>query len=141
MIARGRQLARSCCRCTFFLLLSQPDVLPALPAAAAVPPAAAGRLEEQKGVDILLAALKQLPAGAPVQAKGKIATVLLTKNQKEICKHFNDPRGCPGPACKRGKVHCCDVELLATPGKGCEKKHKRSEHDEAAHGAAKRRPN
>ena len=67
MIARGRQLASSCCRCTFFPLLSQPDVLPALPAAAAVPPAAAGRLEEQKGVDILLAALKQLPAGSPVQ--------------------------------------------------------------------------
>lgn len=31
----------------------------------------AGRLEEQKGVDIVLAALKKLPKSAPVQAGGR----------------------------------------------------------------------
>jgi hypothetical protein len=74
----------------------------------------------------------------PMAAKGKLATVLHTRNKMEICKHWNDSRGCANP-CKRGKVHACDVELAAT-GKACEKKHTRAQHDEAAHGVAARRP-
>ena len=85
----------------------------------------------------LISSVGQPPNQASM--KGKLATKTHTKDNKVICKAYNDSRGCANP-CRKGSVHCCDVELQKTK-QACGQKHPRSQHDQQAHGAPAMRPN
>ena len=78
----------------------------------------------------LISSVGQPPNQASM--KGKLATKTHTKDNKVICKAYNDSRGCANP-CRKGSVHCCDVELQKTK-QACGQKHPRSQHDQQAHG-------
>ena len=69
---------------------------------------------------------------------GKLCTCTDNNKKQRICKAFNDSRGCPKP-CKKGGVHCCDIELES--GGCCGQSHPRLSHDPAKHGRPKFRPN
>ena len=67
-------------------------------------------------------------------AKIKPATGTVLPSGKELCKRWNDARGCSGGGkCERGKVHACDVMLLT--GAICAStSHNRAQHDPMKHG-------
>ena len=69
---------------------------------------------------------------------GKLCTCTENAMSQRICKSYNDSRGCPKP-CKKGGVHCCDIEL--TTGVCCGMAHPRNAHDSGKHGSPKYRPN
>jgi hypothetical protein len=68
----------------------------------------------------------------------KPATGSHTKAGVQICKKFNDRRGCPQTPCKSGQAHCCDIQLAS--GRICEGKHSREQHREDSHGKWQIRP-
>eukprot|EP00973_Karenia_brevis_P028100 3871199-Karenia_brevis.AAC.1 len=61
----------------------------------------------------------------------KKAKTVTSINGQDICKRFNDQRGCK-PNCPQGKLHLCDI-LLAS-NKACGGTHTRSQHDPKRHG-------
>ena len=68
----------------------------------------------------------------------KLCTCTDNNKKQRICKAFNDSRGCPKP-CKKGAVHCCDIELES--GGCCGQSHPRLSDDPSKHGRPKYRPN
>ncbi len=61
------------------------------------------------------------PAKAPRTAK----TATAKGKEVDLCKHWNDPRGCATP-CSRNKTHACDV--LVTKDRACGQNHRRGQH-------------
>ena len=69
---------------------------------------------------------------------GKVCPCTENAASKRICKAYNDARGCPKP-CKKGGVHCCDIELAT--GACCGMSHPRNTHEAGKHGMPKYRSN
>ena len=66
----------------------------------------------------------------------QVKTCSETKSGLQICKRFNDVRGCDAQ-CPHGKVHCCDV-AIGNSGSPCEaRSHNRVTHDPNRHGMTK----
>jgi hypothetical protein len=64
-------------------------------------------------------------------------TASRTESGAKLCKMHNDNRGCSAK-CRNGDTHACDV-LLASGMACADKSHKRAQHNEAQHGAARAR--
>lgn len=73
------------------------------------------------------------PAVPGLPSRNKWRTGIALANGAQVCKRWNDPRGC-SKACPNGKAHVCDV-VVASTGRLCARKdHTRAKHDAAKHG-------
>ena len=61
-------------------------------------------------------------------------------NKVEVCKLWNDPRGCGngGTHCVKGRLHACDVKL-ASGGACGQTTHNRVNHSDKSHGMSEKR--
>ena len=62
-----------------------------------------------------------------------LATATHTSGGSQICKSWNDSRGCPKP-CASGKAHVCDIVLLKTGAVCGRSDHNRRGHNPLQHG-------
>lgn len=76
----------------------------------------------------------------PSALKVKPATANHLPSGVELCKRWNDARGCTKTPCPKGKAHACDV-LLVTGLVCASTSHSRNEHDPGVHGQAMPFPN
>ena len=66
------------------------------------------------------------------------ATSTHTTAGVQICKSWNDSRGCSKP-CSQGRVHCCDIVLLKSGAVCGRSDHNRRAHNPMTHGASAHR--
>ena len=62
-------------------------------------------------------------------------TCAKTESGTNICKAWNDARGCSGQRCPKGKAHVCDIKLLESKNPCGRTDHSRRSHDANKHGA------
>ena len=63
------------------------------------------------------------------------ATCAKTESGTNICKAWNDARGCSGQRCPKGGAHVCDIKLLESKNPCGRTDHSRRSHDANKHGA------